>query len=283
MYTIRPDGRGLRLLTFPPTRQALGGDSGPVWSPDGRRIAFERDLPYWGDDRFQVDVVGAGGGHARPLTTGPFDVMPTWSPDGKHVAFVRLTKSDTGGTTAIDVIDTSSGQMTQLTEGPLDLTPAWSPSGNTIVFARISSGTTGIENARLFLVNADGSNVRPLGTSPIFGISPEWSSDGTRIAFVSFADHNGRSCAGDCVPDGEIYTVNADGTRLTRLTRTKVDDEDPTWSPDGTRIAFTSGTELGRRGHAPWLVVVPAAGGRATRIGRFSGVRDPAWSPAGVP
>lgn len=279
MYTVRPDGTRLRLLTLPPTRQLLGGDSGPVWSPDGGRIVFERDLPYWGDDRFALYVIRANGGHARALTNGPFDVMPAWSPDGGRVAFVRLTRTGSSGTTAIDTIDTSNGEITQLTDGPLDLTPAWSPDGRTIVFSRIPSGTTDIEQAQLFLVDADGSHLRPLGTKPILGISPEWSPDGKRIAFVSFADHNGRSCAGDCVPAGEIYTVSADGTTLTRLTRSKVDDEDPTWSPDGTRIAFSSGTELGRIGHAPWLVVVPAAGGRTTRIGRLSGVRDPSWSP----
>src|SRR5919201_7028477 len=73
MYTVRPDGTGLRRLTIPPTRQLLGGDSGPVWSADGRRIAFERDLPYWGQDRFRLNVVGSGGGRGTAITTGPFD------------------------------------------------------------------------------------------------------------------------------------------------------------------------------------------------------------------
>jgi Tol biopolymer transport system component len=272
MYTITPAGTGLRRLTVPPTRQLLGGDSGPVWSPDGRRIAFERDLPYWGQDRFRLYVVAAAGGEAVPLTSGPFDVEPTWSPDGIHVAFVRAV----GSTASIATVDTATGQVTPLTAGPLDLTPAWSPDGKEIAFARIPAGANDIRQARLFVAGADGSDARPLGPS---GISPEWSPDGTRIAFVSFADNNGRSCAGECIPAGEIYVVNADGTGLTRLTRSKVDDERPTWSPDGTQIAFASGTELGGRGHPPWLVVMPATGGRLTRIGRLSGVRDPAWSP----
>ena len=270
MYTIRPDGTGLRRLTIPPTRQLLGGDSGPVWSPDGRRIAFERDLPYWGQDRFRLYVIGSAGGEAVPLTSGPFDVEPSWSPDGARIAFVRVA----GSTASLATVDTATGHVDALTAGPLDLTPAWSPDGTKIVFARISGGS--VEQARLIVANADGSAQRALGPA---GISPEWSPDGSRIAFVSFADHNGRSCAGDCIPNGELYVVNADGTRLTRLTRSKADDEDPTWSPDGSRIAFTSGTDLGRRGHQPWLLVMPASGGRPKRIGRFAGVRDPAWSP----
>ena len=75
--------------------------------------------------------------------------------------------------------------------------------------------------------------------------------------------------------------MSSDGTGVTRLTTSKADDEHPTWSPDGSRIAFASGFAL-RQGHPSWLVTVPAGGGRATRIGRFSSVLDPAWSPAGV-
>src|SRR5256885_15843109 len=61
IYTVRANGTGLRRLTSPPTRQELGGDSGPVWSPGGRRIVFERDLTYWGTDRFRLTAVPSGG------------------------------------------------------------------------------------------------------------------------------------------------------------------------------------------------------------------------------
>jgi len=90
LYSVRANGTGLRRLTVPPTRQDLGGDSGPVWSPDGRRIVFERDLPYWGADRFRLAAVPAAGGLARQLTPGPYDAMPTISPNGRRIAFSRL-------------------------------------------------------------------------------------------------------------------------------------------------------------------------------------------------
>jgi WD40-like Beta Propeller Repeat len=94
IYTVRPNGTGLRRLTRPVVHQGFGGDSGPVWSPDGRRVAFARDLPYWGADRFRVLVIRADGRREAPVTSGPFDVMPTWSPRRNRLAFVRLVIGD---------------------------------------------------------------------------------------------------------------------------------------------------------------------------------------------
>jgi Tol biopolymer transport system component len=279
IYTVRANGTGLRRLTHPPTRQDLGGDTGPVWSPNGRRIVFERDLTYWGDDRFRLTFVASGGGTAHDLTRGPFDAMPTISPTGARIAFVH----GVGDGFTLYTIDRRGRHAAQLLSDGLDVTPAWSPAGKTIAFSRLADDPLAIDQATLYLADADGSNVRQLGAVPVRGLSPSWSPDGSRIAFVSFADHNGSSCqTGTCPPNGEIYVVGADGSALTRLTTSKADDEHPTWSPDGSRIAFASGFTLRRQGHLPWLVSVPAGGGPLKRIGRFSGVLDPAWSPAGV-
>jgi len=278
IYTVRPNGSGLRRLTVPPTRQQLGGDSGPVWSPTGRRIVFERNLTYWGSDRFRLAAVPAVGGLSRQLTKGPFDAMPTFSPGGRRIAFVRG-----GGTASLYTIDRFGRHAARLLSDGLDVSPAWSPDGKTIAFSRLADVSLSIDQATLYLSDANGSHVRPLGAAPVTGVSPSWSPDGRKIAFVSFADHNDPACPADsCPPSGEIYLVGANGTSLTRLTASTADDEHPTWSPDGTRIAFASGYELETQGHAPWLVTIPSGGGSPTRIGRFSGVLDPAWSPAGV-
>jgi TolB protein len=279
IYTVHPNGTGLRRLTSPPTRQELGGDTGPVWSPDGRRIVFERNLTFWGTDRFRLTAVPSRGGLAHDLTRGPFDSMPTFSPNGRRIAFVRSA----GEAVALYTIDRRGHNAKQLLSNGLDVTPAWSPDGRTIAFSRLAEQSLPIDQATLYLADANGSNVRQLGLVPVRGVSPAWSPDGRRIAFVSFADHNGSICQGEgCPPNGEIYLGGADGTGLTRLTASKADDEHPTWSPDGSRLAFSSGFPLRTQGHLPWLVSVPAAGGRPKRIGRFSGVLDPAWSPAGV-
>jgi TolB protein len=283
LYTVRPNGTGLRRLTIPPTRQALGGDSGPVWAPGGRTLVFERNLPYWGSDRMRLMAVSARGGRARQLTSGPFDAMPSYSPDGRRIAFTRVVQSVVAPTAALFTVDGRGKHLAPLLSDGLDLSAAWSPDGRTVAFSRLATAATPLRQATLYLADADGSNVRQLGAVPLHGVSPAWSPDGARLAFVSFDDANDPPCpAASCPPAGELYVVGADGSGLTRLTRSTADDEHPSWSPDGTRLAFASGFDVRSQGHAPWLMTIRASGGRASRIGRFSGVLDPSWSPAGV-
>jgi TolB protein len=283
LYTVRPNGTQLRRLTVPPTLQALGGDSGPAWAPSGGRLVFERNLPYWGSDRMRLMSVSTRGGRPTPLTTGPFDAMPSFSPDGRRIAFTRITQSVVAPAAWLFTVDGRGRHLAQLLSDGIDLSAAWSPDGRTIAFSRLASPDRPVEEATLYLADADGSHVRRLGATPVYGVSAAWSPDGTRLALVSFADGNAPACpAASCPPSGELYVVRADGGGLTRLTRSRADDEHPSWSSDGRRIAFASGFDVRSQGHAPWLMVIRAGGGHPVRIGRFAGVIDPSWSPAGV-
>jgi TolB protein len=185
-------------------------------------------------------------------------------------------------TASLFTMDGGGRHLEPLLADGIDLSAAWSPDGSTIAFSRLSSVSRPLDEATLYLADADGTHVRGLGL-PVHGLSAAWSPDGSRLAFVSFDDANAPACpAASCPPSGELYVVGSDGSGLRRLTRSKADDEHPSWSPDGSRIAFASGFDVRSEGHAPWLMVIRASGGKPLRIGHATGVIDPSWSPAGV-
>ena len=116
--------------------------------------------------------------------------------------------------------------------------PAWSPDGATIAytFSRLVRG--GYFEAEIRTVPAAGG---PSRTVIRHGQAPAWSPDGRRLAYSGIRDHNGSHCGSDeCTWSPELYVANADGSGQTRLTRNKGSDERPAWSPDGTRLLFTS-------------------------------------------
>ena len=121
----------------------------------------------------------------------------------------------------------------------------------------------------------DGSpEIRLTETPTIQEGNPNWSPDGTRLAFDACSSATW-PCPGTA-PNYEIFTVNLDGTRLRRLTNVPGIDFNPAWSPDGTQIVFRSD----RTGFTH-IWKMRADGSRQIQLTTvdFSGGVDPDWQP----
>jgi Tol biopolymer transport system component len=156
------------------------------------------------------------------------------------------------------------------------LHPAWSPDGKTIAF----SGGRYDSDRGVYLMNADGSNVRRLSTAAgVVDFSPVWSPDGTSIAFTA-----GALCA------EEVWVIRGDGTgERPILNDPAFSPSGQSWSPDGTMIAFSRHPGGGYCTSASFTgaVVVANADGSSMRVLKESGVYGTGfswpmvWSPDG--
>jgi Tol biopolymer transport system component len=148
------------------------------------------------------------------------------------------------------------------------LTP--SPDGRTVAYLRPTDGFV-----HAWLMDREGGARRPLVEGELAVASLAWSSDGSRLALHATALAGGAD---------DVYVVNADGTGLENLTPDPlpgiVVDRDPSWSPDGRRIAFSS-----NRSGQTRLWVMDADGSGAAQVADASverSERRPAWSPDGA-
>ena len=143
-------------------------------------------------------------------------------------------------------------------------------------------------NENIYAIEPDGTRLRRLTADTGFDDDAAWSPNGRRIAFASNRAHPEVACEGShprC--DYDIYVMSADGTNVRRLTDDPANEREPAWSPDGSRIVFTStrdqvGVPSSDRYNAE-LYVMNADGSGQTRITDRPGVdTQPAWSPDGT-
>jgi Tol biopolymer transport system component len=186
-------------------RRELAVGERPLWSPDGTRIAFIRRS----DNVIPFDTVwtmDADGGHQRLVARAD---VAGWSPNGRWLAY--STDDD------VRIVAATGGPSRVLSRKAEVSAIRWSPDGRWVL----------VEAAgKSFLVRSDGSMVRALD-----GTDGAWSPDGRTIAV-----RRSRPCS-----RGALYLVDVDGTSERQLTRGDYDDDEPSWSPTGDRIAFTRG------------------------------------------
>lgn len=184
----------------------------PSLSPDGQTIYFSSKR----SGGFEIYSIGINGDGLQRLMRDIGSLYaPELSPSGELIVFA---KSGDG----LWVMKPDGDNPRPLTNRD-DIDPTWSPDGSMIAFASSRSG-----QRQLFVMNADGSNIRQVTDLNNMGGRSTWSPNGTQLAFY-------RGPAGD----HNIYIINIDGTGLTQLTNGG-DNLGPSWSPDGNWIAFTS-------------------------------------------
>lgn len=251
LYSRSPDGAVRRL-----TRNRVF-DGFPAWSPDGSRIVFVRAR---GNDS-DVWVADADGTDARRLAgsaRGARDLYPRYSPDGKLIVFA----SDRGAREADLYVMRSDGtRLRRLTAGPRwveDTQPSFSPDGRHVVF---TSNRPGFFNHEIYRVRVrDGGGLTRLTRwgsgedgAPGDDVSPSYSPDGKRIAFVS--DRGGGYA---------VWTMDASGRGLREVARHRgYNVVFPRFTSDGRSLVYTAfGTAPGTQTADRLWAVALAGGGR---------------------
>ena len=174
-----------------------------------------------------------------------------WSPDGQDIAFARqhiyvsIAKQTLGLTSTMWIIHpdgTGARQLTSAVTGQADVPGAFSPDGHTLAFTLLLPSSPvagpGPDPDKVELLSLTDGTITTLATA---AGAPAYSPDGKWIALVSPRDHNGTHPTGEdsSAYANELYLINLATHRWQRLTHTNgIDEEDPSFSPDGQRIAY---------------------------------------------
>ena len=231
----------------------------PMWSPDGKQIAFELASPHasWETQVWIYSREKKKLAHMKGLGTA----LHAWSADSKRLAFsvamppraylLGTCDVETGeGKPAKKIVHTGEGVV-------------WSPDGQTIAVTMSQSG-----GSQVALVRPNGTVVKRISDAKLLARFPQWSPDGKWILFEGQEKNKSYT--------SEVWIAEADGDKVERLTPSSPADWSPCPSPDGKRVAFLS---TRNRRCEVWLG--DAFGANAQRIADAESDARLVWSPDG--
>jgi Tol biopolymer transport system component len=218
IITVRSDGTLIKQLTH------ASGSSDPDFSPDGTKIAYSGS-PSTADIYEDIYVMARSGKGKKALTDTDDrnEWGPVFSPDGTKIAFLR----DSGSQPDIWVMNADGSGQKKITDDiAFENGLSWSPDGTKIAFE---------QDGDIWTIAPEGSGRRNLTDTPdAVEVNPDFSPDGEKLAFAGTFDHT----------DFEIYTVNLDGGALTTVTDNNVYEDEPAFSPSGTKIAYRKNVRI---------------------------------------
>ncbi|HZX42789.1 MAG TPA: S9 family peptidase [Myxococcaceae bacterium] len=202
----------------------------PVFSPDGKWLAFLSDAEQSGQPQLYVLEVATGAVRKLTQASGHLE-RPRWSPDGKRLAVLYL-------------------------EGAADALGPLGPSAR-------ETGVIGsvVREQRIALVPAEGGRLAPVSPDDLFVYEYAWSPDGT-----GFAATGAHGSGDDNWWSAELYLIPSSGGAVRVLHHPALQICEPTWSPDGTRVAFIEGLMSDAGANGGDVLVIQATGGKAQNV-----------------
>jgi Tol biopolymer transport system component len=264
IYIANADGSNKTRLT------TLTGDDNPSFSPDGTKIAFDS---AGGGSQRQVWIMNVDGSNQVQLTLSSTTQAsaPSWSPDGTSL----VVRTFDGSNYALAVMKPDGTELHTVISnmGTVD-EPDWQPipKPKPPFDGRITFMSPRNDGFHLYTALPDGSDIRTLTSEFTRDITPSWSPDGSRVAFIR------------TTPDAQqsIDVMNADGTNAhTVIAESRLVPEPPEWSPDGSKLSYTIYPDLSASTDRDIWTVNADGAGATPLIAGPTWDSSLSWSPSG--